>query len=267
MISLARYELKYAVPPLVMDSIREFIQPYCVMDEHACARLNGFYTISSLYFDSDDYALHRAAEDNAPVRSKLRVRAYPDAPASAVKFEVKRRVDDVVVKSSATVPNADWTQCMRTRGACAVMPKHAGKALDAFVTASRLFNARPKMLVRYERQAFLGTLDDYARVTFDRRMVYQPMPRYDLAGYPNRWTSIDDAASMGAPCCVVMELKFSNMAPAWMADMVRRFGLVRQGYSKYCCAVRRHFGAAQFYADLHPTSTSPAFGTRNLWIS
>jgi hypothetical protein len=93
------------------------------------------------------------------------------------------------------------------------------------------------MLVRYTRQAFHSTIDDYVRVTFDRAMLAQPARCYELSPDPARWASLD-GPSLGAPGSLLMEVKFRNRAPVWIGDLIRRFGLTRQGFSKYGTAVR-----------------------------
>jgi len=252
METLARHELKYAVRPDLLEAIRAFIRPYCSVDPHAGTAKRGFYTIDSLYFDSDDYRCYRDTRMHAPVRAKLRVRTYPDKPGSIVKLEVKNRIRDLIIKSSTVVPGEDWPRWIFSRDRSRAPDDSTRPALDEFLAMMQALRARPKMLVRYQRLAFFGTIDDYARVTFDRNMLSQPMRHYELEGWPNAWMPMDDPGSMRAPSGLIMELKFRRRAPLWMADLVRRFGLVRQGYSKYGCAVTRHLVEGVRYWDTMP---------------
>jgi hypothetical protein len=247
----ARYELKYAVNPETLDDMRAFLRPFCVLDDHASAEKAGFYTIDSLYFDDSRYRMYQDVEDGAPVRAKLRVRTYPDSPASVVKFEVKRRVKDLILKSSAVVPGQGWRQWLEERPRAPLSPRSEA-ALQCFLRTAQAMGARPKMLVRYERQAFVGAVDNNIRVTFDRGMQHQRMERYELEGVASSWTAMDDPDSIGAPGAILLELKFCGRAPIWMADLVRRYGLKRQGYSKYCSAVRRFLFDARRGWDLAP---------------
>jgi hypothetical protein len=234
--AIARYEYKYAVGVDVADAICQQLRPYCVMDEHAAAAPGGFYVIDSLYFDDFSYRCFHDAEQKAPRRFKLRVRTYGERHAPIVKFEVKRRWNDLVVKSSAVIPAADWPRRLSGQP-CAKSPDGA---LEDFLTTAQMLDLRPKTLVRYERRAFRSVIDHYVRVTFDRRMQYQPMHAYSLTAEPQRWIPIDDGPSMGAGrSSLLLELKFITAAPSWLVELVRRFGLVRQGYSKYGAAVRR----------------------------
>jgi hypothetical protein len=49
---------------------------------------------------------------------------------------------------------------------------------------------------------------------------------------------------------IVFELKFASAIPAWLVDLVRTFGLMRRGFSKYCSAVKRTLSAGHVASDL-----------------
>ncbi len=257
---LARCEYKYVMTSEMADRFRSAIRPYCELDEHGAEHPDGFYTINSLYFDDDRYRLYWDTVNDAPVRYKVRVRNYGQTGGGVVKFEVKRRVQDVIVKTSAWLEQDGWTEWIipGDRKDPSSLSEANREALENFITTMRRSLARPKMLVRYERQAYRSLIDDYVRITFDRHMIHQPMTRYDLVGHRGRWTAMDDAESMGSfGSNLLLELKFARSVPVWLVDIVRRLGLVRQGYSKYGCAVRRSFLARNTGWDL---VTPPALG-------
>lgn len=236
---LARYEYKYSVHRDFRDPICAYLKCYCRVDPYGRPEKNGAYTVDSLYFDTDGYASFWDVQDRTPVRAKIRIRNYPDSPGPTVKFEVKRRVRDHIVKSAASVPRSSWVDWLLDREKLSKSEPQTRENLNAFITRCQTLNLRPKMLVRYERFAWLGVGDGEIRVTLDSNMLHQPMTRYELDGTSMGWTAMDDEVSLGYPSHFLVELKFAERAPLWMADMVRRFGLVRQGFSKYCCAVRR----------------------------
>ena len=51
-----------------------------------------------------------------------------------------------------------------------------------FCRVARELGARPKMLIRYIRESYFSANDDYARVTFDRRVSYRSHNTWNLAG-------------------------------------------------------------------------------------
>lgn len=229
-MEISRYEFKYHIPPDRLPELRRYLLRYCDADVNS---RGDWYPIYSLYLDNDGYKMYRDTEDGAPWRMKLRVRGYANAEAP-VKLEVKRRLKDQVRKTSALVSASDWARV----GRVADLPGIGQRG--EFVRFTESLRAAPKMLVSYERLAFSSKIDDYVRVTFDRRMRCQPMRDWSLAGQECRWRSVDDPASLGGGRSVyLMELKFVLAPPAWLRDMVNHFELQRRGYSKYGRAVRR----------------------------
>lgn len=233
-IVFQRYEYKYLIPPGLMQPIRGFIRPYCEMDWFAAREREQFYTITSLYFDTEGYKTYWDKEEEVPTRFKLRVRTYGNGCDGPVKFEVKRRFNEVSRKTRVDVPRETWPLLLT-----APVNGNAAKVAE-FLRLAWNWGAGPRMLVRYQRQAFTSRIDRYVRITFDRRLQFQPARTCELKGWPNNWRSNDDPGSLDeSGSWVVLELKFMTRAPVWLVDLVRRFGLIRRGFSKYCSAVSR----------------------------
>jgi hypothetical protein len=248
-----RYEYKYSIPSRLMAPICSFLRPYCEMDGFAAREADQFYTITSLYLDSNGYKTYWDKEGEVPNRFKLRVRTYGHDSEGPVKFEVKRRINDVSRKTWLEVPRETWPSLLMPKAVGKVLNlNHAQrKALDDFVRLTRSLNAAPRMLVRYQRQAFTSSIDRYVRISFDRRIRFQPVSAYELKGQSCRWRCTDDRECTGEPGPrTILELKFTTTAPVWLVDLVRTFGLMRCGFSKYGSAVARTLGASQACSDL-----------------
>jgi hypothetical protein len=254
-IQVARCEYKYHVRACEVPAIRDRLLRYCVPD--ANSRGGEWYAIRSLYLDTRHYRLYHESKEKLPFRFKLRARAYGDARGS-VKFEVKRRVRDLIVKTSATVKAPEWAVA-----APAGLPGlfDLGKpAMHEFLQLAETWQASPRMLVYYERQAFSSTVDDYVRVTFDRAMKCQPMRDWCLTGEARSWLSVDAPASYDERDSVyVLEVKFAGKPPGWLRDFSLACGLERRGFSKYCRSVERAVFDREPAFDL-----TPSFGAR-LW--
>ncbi|HLM74498.1 MAG TPA: VTC domain-containing protein, partial [Polyangiaceae bacterium] len=94
------------------------------------------------------------------------------------------------------------------------------------------------VLVEYEREAYVSVVDNYARLTFDRRIVCQARDTFDLEATPSRWRAVDHPVKTQTPEPVcVLELKFERVTPRWMVDLVKRLELVRLSFSKYCYSI------------------------------
>ncbi len=248
-----RYEYKYTISPSLVGPIRSFIRPYCEMDPFADREPDGFYTITSLYLDSSGYKTYWDKEHDVPSRFKLRVRTYGDGCDAPVQFEIKRFLNEITRKTCVQVPSEIWPMLLSgpTQSLALSLGRPERQALDDFIRLTRTYGARPTMLVRYERQAFTGRMNDSVRISFDRRLRYQPARAYDLTGGPAIWRSGDLVASMGrSEPGIVFELKFASAIPPWLVDLVRTFGLMRRGFSKYCSAVKRTLSAGHVASEL-----------------
>ncbi|NUQ76323.1 MAG: polyphosphate polymerase domain-containing protein [Polyangiaceae bacterium] len=231
---MERYEYKYLIPERLVPAIRAAARTTCRLDEHAKA--GGSYAIRSLYLDTDRYHLYWANEREQRDRFKARIRTYPGKPAP-VFFEIKRRVGDVIVKTRAAVPEPVWVQGLADPSSIS-LPPHAKKGLERFYMLAQTYHLKPRVLVEYDREAYVSVVDNYARLTFDRRIVCQAKDAFDLTASPSRWRAVDHPAKTQTPEPVcVLELKFERVPPRWMVDLVKRLELVRLSFSKYCYSV------------------------------
>lgn len=243
---IERREYKYLIDQRTAAGLRAAIQPFCQLDAFAARSPHRTYTIDSLYLDTPDLTLFWANDHEQVDRFKLRVRGYAEAPGSPVFFEVKRRINDVISKSRGKVSRAQWAALLADRSA-PIPDAIRGRdraAVERFVTLARTLRAQPITLVRYHREPYFSTIDDYARVTFDTNIRAQRMERWSFEPDEHRWRALDDAVTQRAlDSMVVLELKFTTCVPLWMVNLTRRFGLVRGAFSKYGTSVRAHYGA------------------------
>jgi len=252
-IELERHEAKYFLHPGMIPVIRKFIEPFCEKDPHAPGEIPE-YTVTTLQLDSNDFALYRAKEVEALNRFKLRVRTYGRDGRCPVFLEIKRKIKGVIVKSRATIPFKEWSpELVFHPERCGIRFKSSAEQMNylTFVRLCREIEARPKVLIRYERESYLSRMDNYARVTFDRRLSYAPTKdnEWELLPKHKRWWAVDTQMGLGQDFpSVILELKTYNDCPTWMVDMAERFDLVRNGFSKYFAAVRMEslFSGAEY---------------------
>ncbi len=232
-----RHELKYAIPEDRVAAIREAIRPWCTLDRHCAASAERSYVIQTLYLDTARRDLYRRSRDGRPNSAKVRVRTYGEDGRSPVFLEVKRKEHGLVVKTRART-DGGWAERLRAPTAA------AGPEELAFRDAVARLALQPVLRMRYEREAWFSEVDEYARVTFDRRITCRPWSRWDLGGGTGPGLALDGAAELqGVARAVVLELKCTADVPRWMTALVGRLGLVRGGYSKYCTGVERLWGA------------------------
>lgn len=240
---VTRYEAKYIIPRELVAGIRAFIGPFCSPDPHA-AGTPPEYTITTLHLDDPYYSLHRAKEREAARRFKLRVRTYGAIGSSPVFAEVKAKLDDVIVKARSEIPFPQWSPELVLGVRLPACFKTQHQELD-FLQFRRLvweLGARPVVLVRYLRESYVGKVDWYARVTFDRRLEYQVTDSWTDFGRSGLWRCMDstEAQGFGLPYSgVVLEVKTLSDMPVWVMDMAERFQLQRCGNCKFSTAIWR----------------------------
>ena len=244
---IERYEKKYLIHPRLMPQIRKWMEPFCIPDPNARGAVPE-YTTTTMQLDTPFMLLARAGERNATPRFKMRIRTYGyDAPPrGAVFVELKRRVTNgMVVKSRSMLTRSMWHPRIITHPEEAPMLRSAkdnSNFLD-FCRVARELGARPKMLIRYIRESYFSANDDYARVTFDRRVSYRSHNTWNLAGPEladwKLWHPIDTWMGMGMDYSpYILELKAMADAPTWMLELVERFNLDATGFCKYATAMR-----------------------------
>src|SRR6185369_4472668 len=187
-----RYEWKYAVPEDRSEEIRRFIRPYVALDPHAAHAPDARYTIYNLYLDTPNLDLYNACVRDAVDRYKLRIRWYDAAAKGPFFFEVKRKIRDVIVKDRARVTLDDFKALLRGE-TMSITEAPSLDHLTGFRARTSLIGAVPAMLTRYTREPYESVFGEYARITLDRAMCWQPAQGYELPGNPRAWTYTDAA--------------------------------------------------------------------------
>jgi hypothetical protein len=198
-------------------------------DENALGKPDNSYSVHTLYLDSNQLATYRAANDGDRNRFKLRIRYYDEDPQSPVFFEIKRRINEGIVKQRARVKREAVHSLLAGESP---MPEHLYKwsdrqwadLLDFWHLVERL-QAAPRAHNAYLREAYVNA-DATVRVTIDRAVRIGTEFGGELG------TEVVDAVEVFAGA-VILELKFTERMPTWLIEMVRGFELKSSGAAKY----------------------------------
>src|SRR5947207_1321109 len=98
-----RFELKYLIPEETALLVRDFVRSYLEMDEYSVGRPNYSYPVHSLYLDSQELKLYWETINGNKNRFKLRLRYYSTNPDTPVFFEIKRRMNNCILKQRGGV--------------------------------------------------------------------------------------------------------------------------------------------------------------------
>lgn len=237
---LTRYEMKYWIPRTLVPIIRGFIQPFCLPDKHAKGDPPG-YINTTLQFDTPTRGFYAARGGDAYSRFKLRARVYATDGSCPVILEIKRKIGANIIKSRARIPfdRFDERCGMAVDESLTFKNEEEWHGYREFVRLRNETGALPVLLVRYRREPWFSVLDDYARVTFDSQLVYQPTRSWTQWGRGSRWRPMDFGGGPygGSYSGTVLELKSAGRVPMWMQELVTRFELERRAVCKYAIAL------------------------------
>jgi len=249
-----RFELKYIVPLQAAEQFKRSLRAYLVPDDHGDSA--GSYYLSSLYYDGPDLRFYWEKVDGLKRRRKLRIRHYensaPLTPDSPVLVEIKQRVNRVTQKRRILLPYREALRLCDERQ----LPAHERQdaaVVDEIAAMLWQYDLRPASLVRYARQALVGTEYDIGlRVTFDNDLTYRAdhLELHDRTGglplFPPGWT--------------VVEIKVNERMPYWLSELVAVHNLSLIRVSKYCRSIELARDLASPAGRLPLAQTMPEVG-------
>jgi len=229
-----RYEMKYLVKESAAAAISRYVRPFLEYDKYSKLQRGGMYPIVSLYLDSPDLQLCRESLFGLKNRFKLRIRSYTDEPEYPRFFEIKRRINRVILKSRARVMDQDVASLLRGK----YLPPQGyttdEAALNQFQLYAAAIHGGPMVLVRYMREAFESPSANRVRVTFDRELCYkvtaEPVVRLGGSGWQYNDLTVGHA---------ILEIKFTGCYPEWLSRLVRHFDLEARSISKFATSMEQ----------------------------
>src|ERR1044071_5838825 len=225
-----RFELKYILAPDQPRPAREFVTAPLELDENGIGKPNYSYPVHSLYLDSDDLALYQSTINGDKNRFKLRLRFYDNRREAPIFFEIKRRMNSIIIKQRGGVrrESVGWLLAGQLPEPSHLVSRDP-RQLVALQNFSRLMHdvrAGSKAHIAYLREAWISPRDNSVRVTMDRDVCCEPEPVARLN------THMDRPVRVFGPE-VILELKFTDRFPDWFKELVRVFGLMQCGAAKY----------------------------------
>jgi hypothetical protein len=226
-----RYELKYLIHASEYRRLVKDLENFMSPDPHG--DVDGFYRVTSLYYDSPDFQCYRAKMDGLLYRRKLRLRIYPGNNILEVKkgfVEIKQRMNRTVQKRRIILPLSEAKAlCHGDLQREFDDPQDAAVASEVtyLVKAARL---RPTCIVSYRRRAFTGSrLESGMRLTFDMQ----------LQGRVTALTVNEPAHNhyFMPPDWLIMEVKVNDRIPDWMTALIAKHECQLRRVSKYCAVV------------------------------
>ena len=229
-----RCEKKYLLPK------EAYLKLVPELVKHMEADAYGKYTISNIYFDTDDFELIRNSLEKPKFKEKIRLRSYGMATAeSPVYLELKRKAHDIVYKRrvQSTVPAAEAFLAGGSLGKDSQISREITYFRDFYRTLV------PACLIIYDREA-------YYEPDGDLRLTVDFNPRYRTEQL-NLTTSMAGRLLLPAGSAI-LEIKVQEALPLWLSRILTEEKIVKSSFSKY--------GAAyQLQQQKNAAAPAPAF--------
>ncbi len=223
-----RHEFKYLIRSEMCDDIAAFVAPFLELDKYSQGRPRDSYTVRSIYYDSPAFRCYYEKANGDKNRRKYRVRTYNDGAATFL--ECKQRKGSTYTKPKVRLGERDLAALREQRGIDASI-EDPSDVLGQLLLSIDRWEYQPTALVVYDRIAYVYPgQQDMVRVTFDRNLRGRVFPSLDeiydegeLTHLLYGWT--------------ILEMKFNDLVPRFMHQLVTTFSLQRQACSKYSVCV------------------------------
>lgn len=226
-----RFEQKYILSEDQAQGVREYVNSHLELDENGIGKPHNSYPVHSLYLDSGLLDTFWATINGDKNRYKLRLRFYDHHPDTPVFFEIKRRLNNCILKQRGGVRKdaVPWLLNGHLPEPAHLLrpdPKQL-VAIQRFLELVEQLHAAPTAHVAYLREAYVDAVNDAVRITFDR----------DVRAETRRTATFNtqmENFSQPFGTTVILELKFTDRFPDWFRRLTQRFDLTQCGAAKYC---------------------------------
>ena len=234
-----RYEFKYLIRQEQCESIADLLATHLELDKYGHGRPRDTYTVRSIYYDSPGFKCYHEKENGDECRRKYRVRTYNETDTNALFLECKHRRGATYAKRKIRLDDDAMAGIAERRG---IDPSIADptSVLGQLLVGMDRWDYSPVSLVVYDRVAYVWPgQEDAVRVTFDRNLRAALFPslkrirsEQDLVPLLYGW--------------VILEVKFNDLVPRFMRQLIASHDLQRQACSKYALSISQ-------LLDEHPT--------------
>ncbi|HFU4459387.1 TPA: polyphosphate polymerase domain-containing protein [Streptococcus suis] len=215
-----RKETKYIVDKETFVLLEKDLQRHMVSDEFATS------TITNIYFDNEDFDMIQDSIAKKNGREKIRMRIYDAQPSASSQafLEIKKKENKIGYKYRLTSNPLSVTNYIEK----GVVDK---TITDEIVTSEleilreRYGTIKPKMYIYYDRVSYKGIEDKKIRLTIDKNLLYRD---YHVSATDGKF-----GEALLDPDKVIMEIKVPDQLPDWLLDLLEKYQLEKQSFSKY----------------------------------
>lgn len=226
-----RKEIKYLITDEMSEKLVSELAPYIEAD--AYSRDGASYLICNIYYDTPQNELIRKSLDKPLYKEKLRLRSYGLKNIDEKVFlEIKKKYNGLVNKRRTGIIMSDayrfveqkkFTNADGTDTLPKFMNPQVTRELTYFI--NQYEGLGPALYLGYERAAFFAKDDPETRITFDKNITVR---RTDLGLQFGNYGEKLIPNSMR-----VMEIKVGQAFPRWLIEVLSKYKVYPQSFSKY----------------------------------
>ena len=225
-----RYEFKYLIRNEQTHAIARFLATHLELDKYSQGRPLNRYTVRSIYYDSPDFRCYYEKANGDQNRRKLRVRSYNQADSAAIFLECKQRKGSTYTKSKSQL-DTEKLEILQAREGLSGQDVERFGVVEQLLLGMDRWDYQPTVLVVYDREAYVSPgQEDTVRVTLDNNLRARMFPELDEL-YDE--ADLDDLLYGWT----ILEVKFTNVVPRFLKQLVSQHSLERQACSKYGVSV------------------------------
>lgn len=221
-VVMKRYEVKYILNKEQLSYLQKALLEHMEIDQY------GKTTISSLYYDTDDYRIIRRSIEKPAYKEKIRLRSYGLANSdTSVYLEVKRKAYGITYKRRVALKEENARNFMNNQG-YSLGNDQISKEISYFRDYYK--KLVPQILIIYDRVAYQEK-DGDLRLTIDENPRYRT---YDL----NLHTS-NDGMLLLPNGSAILEIKVQEQMPLWLTEILSKGKIYKTSFSKVGEAYQR----------------------------
>lgn len=215
-----RKETKYIVDKETFALLEKDLQRHMVSDEFATS------TITNIYFDNEDFDMIQDSIAKKNGREKIRMRIYDAQPSvsSQAFLEIKKKENKIGYKYRLTSNPLSVTNYIE-KGVVDKTITDEMVTSELEILRERYGTIKPKMYIYYDRVSYKGIEDKKIRLTIDKNLLYRD---YHVSATDGKF-----GEALLDPDKVIMEIKVPEQLPDWLLDLLEKYQLEKQSFSKY----------------------------------
>lgn len=219
-----RFENKYMLNQKVLEKVQTRLSEYMELDSNN--EKQDTYTISNLYYDTQDNYLIRTSLQKPNYKEKLRMRSYGvPKTGDKVYVEIKKKVAGLVNKRRSALILSEAYDFLETGRIPDTQAYQNRQVLSEISYMLETHDLRPTLYLAYDRRAYLGTGQSDLRISFDCNIRTR---RCDLSL---------ETGDYGSPLLDndqwLMEVKSAGSIPMWLSSLLSEYKIYPTSFSKY----------------------------------